>query len=234
MTQNAATMDNSRAISAPVREVLTKAFTWMLVAMILATIGALAYSRFDFLQNVAMSQPVLTIVLLIAWLIFSIGLGPLVKRVPASIGAVLLMIYALVTGVFLAPVLAQYTTASLALALGATVILFASMTVLALVTKMDLRKPRFFIWAGSFAFIIFGVINALFIRSEALEWLISLGLIVLFSVSVASSVQTVVAMVEETATAEHRNRLSIVGAAILFTSFLNILLAILRAFGQKR
>lgn len=234
MAQNVVAMNDTKEISAPVRSVLTKAFTWMLVAMILATIGAVAYSRFEFLRNAAMSEPVLTIVLLIAWLVFSLGLKPLVKAVPAFLGAVLFVIYALVTGVFLAPVLQQYTTASLAIALGATAILFASMTVLALFTKMDLRQPRFFIWAGSFALIIFGVINALFIRSEALEWLISIGLMVLFSVSVASSVQTVVAMVEETTTPELRNRLVIVGAAIFFTSFLNILLAFLRAFGQKR
>ncbi|MFC1466390.1 MAG: Bax inhibitor-1 family protein [Candidatus Brachytrichaceae bacterium NZ_4S206] len=235
MSQNVTALNDSKVISAPVREVLIQAFAWMFGAMILATIGALLSDRLGLVTNLASSgPPVLTIVLFIAWLIFSLGFRPLVQAVPAFIGAILLVIYALGTGVLLAPLLKQYTTASLALAFGATTALFGSMVLLGLFTKMDLRHPRFFIWAGLAALVIFGVINLLFIRSEVLEWLIAFGMIALFSISVASTVQNVAAMVEETTSPERKSRLAIVGAAAFFTSFLNIFLRFLRASGQKR
>jgi len=124
MAQGVLNMDSKQGISTPVREVLSKAFVWMLGGMILAALGSLAASRFDFLKNWAMSNPVPTLVLLVVWFVFSIGFRPLVKAVPAPVGAVLFVIYTLETGIFLTTVINQYTTASLVIAFVATVVLF--------------------------------------------------------------------------------------------------------------
>lgn len=233
MAQNIMTMDNTKEISAPVREVLTKAFVWMLGGMILAAIGALAVGRLEFLKNWALSNPVLSLVLIIVWFVFSIGFRPLVKLVPAPVGAVLFVIYTLATGIFLTTVINQYTPASLVIAFAATMVLFGSMTLFALLTKIDLRSIRFYIWAGVSAAILFGVINVLFIRSQMLDWLISLGLLILFTISTASSVQTIAEMAEEN-DPKLKGRLVVLSAATLFTNFIMIFLRILRLFGQRK
>ncbi len=234
MAQNIMTLDgNKEEISAPVREVLSKAFVWMLGGMILAAIGALAVGRFEFLRNWAISNPVISLILLGVWFVFSIGFRPLVKAVPAPVGAVLFVIYTLATGIFLTVVINQYTTASLVIAFVATVVLFGSMTLFALVTKMDLLKTRFYVWAAGFAIVVFAVINAVFFRSELLDWLISLGLLILFTVSTGSSIQTIAQMAEEN-DPKLRDRLVILSAATLFTNFIMIFLRILRLFGQRK
>jgi len=201
--------------------------------MILAALGALAASRFDFLKNWAMSNPVPTLVLLVVWFVFSIGFRPLVKAVPAPVGAVLFVIYILATGIFLTTVINQYTTASLVIAFVATVVLFGSMTLFALVTKMDLRNIRFYLWAAGFAIVVFAIINVVFLRSQVLDWLISVGLLILFTVSTASSIQTIAQMAEEN-DPKLKDRLVILSAATLFTNFIMIFLRILRLFGQQR
>ncbi len=233
MAQNILTVDNNKAISTPVREVLSRAFMWMFGGMILAAIGAFAVSRFEFLRNWAISNPVISLVLLVAWFVFSIGFRPLVKAVPASVGAVLFVIYTLATGIFLTTVINQYTTASLVIAFVATVVLFGSMTLFALVTKMDLRGIRFYLWAAGFAIVVFAVINAVFLRSELLDWLVSLGLLILFTISTGSSIQTIAQMAEEN-DPKLQDRLVILSAATLFTNFIMIFLRILRLFGQQR
>ncbi len=233
MAQNILKLDDTKTISAPAREVLTKAFMWMLGGMILAAIGALAVGRLDFLKDWALSHATLTLALLVVWFVFSIGFRPLVKLMPAPVGAVLFVIYTLATGMFLTAAVNQYTTTSLVIAFLATVVLFGSMTMLAMFTKMDLGKARFYLWAAGFAVIVFSIINVVFLRSEMLDWLISLGLLILFTVSTGSSVQTIVQMAEEN-DPRLRGRLVILGAATLFTNFIMIFLRILRLFGQRK
>jgi len=107
------------------------------------------------------------------------------------------------------------------------------MTLFALVTKMDLRNIRFYLWAAGFAIVVFAIINVVFLRSQVLDWLISVGLLILFTVSTASSIQTIAQMAEEN-DPKLKDRLVILSAATLFTNFIMIFLRILRLFGQQR
>jgi len=233
MTQGILKMNEQNAVSSPVREVLTKAFLWMFGGMILAAIAAWAIGGLESLKNWVASYPIQSIVMLVVWLGLSIGFKPLVRLVPAPIGAILFVINSLFTGLSLTIVIEQYTTASLVTAFVATVALFGSMTLFALTTKMDLSHTRFFVWAGVVGAVVFSVINALFLRSQMLDWLISLGLLILFTISTASSIQTIRTMAEEN-DPKLRNRLVIISAATLFTNFVIMFLRILRMFGQRK
>ncbi len=197
MAQNILTVDNNKAISTPVREVLSRAFMWMFGGMILAAIGAFAVSRFEFLRNWAISNPVISLVLLVAWFVFSIGFRPLVKAVPASVGAVLFVIYTLATGIFLTTVINQYTTASLVIAAFVATVVPWEHDALCPGQRRCICGIRFYLWAAGFADRRLRRHQRSVLREELLDWLVSLGLLILFTISTGSSIQTIAQMAEE-------------------------------------
>lgn len=70
----------------------SKALTQCLRRMALATIGAASIDRFDFLKDLAIDNPLISLGLLVVWFVFSIGFQPLAKLTPAPLGAMLFIV----------------------------------------------------------------------------------------------------------------------------------------------
>lgn len=215
------------------RQVITRSFVWMLAGMALAAVSAWWVQTSALIEQWKVSFSAVSIIFLLVWLVLSLGFKPIIKAVPAAVGAVLFVIYALLTGVSLGLIVQQYTQASVVLAFMATVLLFGAMVLLALFTKINFRKLNFYLFAGVIAIVLISLVNWLWFQSFALDWWLALAGIVLFSFTTGSAVQQIEAEAREAAP-DKRDRVAIVGAAILFTNFVVLFTRILRATGKAK
>ena len=151
---------------------------------------------------------------------------------PSILQVLLFVLYTAWTGMSLSLTLAQYSQASVMQALVATTVLFATMAIFALTTRINLLKYTFYIFAAVIALLVISLLNWFVFRSATFDWWLSLIGVGLFSFSTANGVQQIVHM-DRVNDPALRLRLSIVGAMILFTNFVNIFIRILRLMGRR-
>jgi len=205
----------------------------MFGGMALTTISAFWFTNINGLEQWIVGHQALSLVLVGIWLILSIGFKPLISFIPAPISAILFIVYSIFTGASLAFVVSQYSPASVFFAFLASSILFGVMVLFAFMTKIDLSKTRFLSIAGFVAIFIFTAINYLFFKSPTIDWVISIGAILLFAFSTAEAIQRIKEMAEGN-DEKIKNRLVIIGAATLYTSFVSLFLRILRLMGKSK
>lgn len=224
---------SSDAASERVRPVLMLSLLWMVGGMGVAAFTARWATESGVMARWMLGNPWFWVVNLVIWLAISFFFVTLVRRVPAPVGMLLFALYAAWTGMSLSLTLAQYTPASVMQALVATTVLFATMAVFALTTRINLLKYTFYIFAAVIALLIISLLNWFIFRSATFDWWLSLIGVALFSFSTANGVQQIVHM-DRVSDPALRMRLSIVGAMILFTNFINMFIRILRLMGQRR
>ncbi|MGL4650596.1 MAG: Bax inhibitor-1/YccA family protein, partial [Caldilineaceae bacterium] len=170
---------------------------------------------------------------MVIWIAISLFFATLVRRVSTPVGLLLVALYAGWTGLSLSLTVQQYTTASVVQAFVAAVLLFGAMVLFALFTKMDLTKYSVYIFASIVALLLFSLLNWFFFRSAVFDWWLTIIGVALFAFSTANGVQQIVRM-DQMGDPALRTRLSVIGAMILYTNFVNIFIRLLRLMGRSR
>lgn len=218
-----------------IRPLMRQVYTWMLLAMIVTAGVAVAVVNVPALFALATSTPIV-IGAFIAQIGIVIVLSWAFNRLSAQTATILFFVYAGLTGFTLSLILLAYAGASVIAALASTTALFGVMTIVGMTTKMDLTKWGTYLFIGLIGLIVASVIN-IFLASSALEFLISLIGVVIFTALTAYDTQQIMrmaadpqinAMGEATLT-----KLSIMGALRLYLDFINLFLYLLRLFGSR-
>lgn len=231
--QQASPLTAGAAPASAVNRVLTRSFLWMFVALVVSAVTAWLAGQSAFLQDLDNGGGLVTLILLVVWLVLSIGFKPIVKRVPAPVIIVLLALYSVLTGITLSATLAVFTTASIVLALIATGVLFGAMTLFALIVPFDHRKTAWVIVPAFIAMVLVSLLNFFWLHSATLEWILALAGILLFAFTTFAAVKQIAAEAS-TAPESELNRVALVGAALLFTNFIGLFMRILQATGKKK
>lgn len=147
------------------------------------------------------------------------------------VAAGIFLVYSALMGAFISWIPFVYNIGSIASALGGTVGIFGVMAVLGFVTKKDLSGMGQFLVMALLGAVIGSVINAIFLQSSMMGFLIA----------------AVVALVSAGLTAYHNQalkqmfmkdgaggNLAILGALLLYVNFINLFLSLLRMFGSSR
>jgi FtsH-binding integral membrane protein len=171
--------------------------------------------------------------LLIAELILVIALSAAIRKISYGTALAMFIGYAFLNGVTLSFIFLVYEIGTIAIAFGVTAATFGVMAVYGNVTKSDLT--RFGSLAGMFltGAVITMLVN-FFLKSPAVDYVLSVALLVLFVGLVAYDTQKLKGYFLATQNdLETQRKTGVIGALSLYLDFINIFLRLLRIFGKR-
>lgn len=136
-------------------------------------------------------------------------------------------------GAALTPVLMAYTGESVAKIFLISAAMFGAMSLYGYTTKKDLTSLGSFMIMGVWGIIIAAVVN-IFLRSPGLSYAISFIAVIAFTVLTAYDTQKIRQMYYSEDISEVATKKAVAGALNLYMDFINIFIALLNLFGQRR
>lgn len=166
--------------------------------------------------------------LIIAQFILVMAISPLVGKLSKPVAGGLFMLYSALTGATLSVIFLRYQIGSIATTFFVTAGSFAGLSAFGLLTRKSLTSWGSFLFMGLFGIVLASVVN-IFIGSAAIQWVMSVASVVVFTGLIAYDTQRL----KDLAPVAGRNG-AIHGALMLYLDFINLFLALLRLFGSRR
>ena len=142
-------------------------------------------------------------------------------------------LYSALMGVSLAPIFLVYTGASMTRVFLITAAMFGGMGIYGMTTKRDLTSMGAFLRMGLWGIIIASIIN-IFMQSSALYYVLSWVSVVVFTGLTAYDTQKIREIYMSGDSEDTMTRKIVVGALELYLDFINLFLALLRLFGDRK
>lgn len=213
---------------------MSRVYTWMCFGLVLTagvsffTVTTPAVLEFVF------KTPGVFMGLLIAELVMVLGYSFLANRVSSQVASLLFITYAAMNGLTLSVIFLAYTATSIASTFFISAGMFGAMAMYGAITKRDLTQVGSFAFMGLIGVIIASVVN-MFMRSDAMGWVISFCGVIVFTLLTAYDTQRVKAMGMRFTTDSEASRKASIGMALtLYLDFINLFLNLLRIFGRRR
>lgn len=149
-----------------------------------------------------------------------------------STATVLLLscVFSALMGVWIAPIFIVYKLGTIVYTFFITAGTFGAMSVYGYFTKSDLSKMGTYLTMALFGLMIAIVVN-LFLKSSAMDWIISIVGVLLFVGLTAWDTQNVKRMAAANLDPQLTDKLATMGAMNLYLDFINLFLFLLRIFG---
>ena len=219
---------------ASLSDFLSKVFLWMAGGLIVSTLGSFWL----------LSQPaLLTAVVKNQWIFFGLiiaelGLVLWLSAAIMSMGSlqakVLFMAYSFLNGVTLSPIFLIYTGGSIMTTFAVTAGTFFFFALYGLTTKKDLTGIGGLAMMALFGVILASLVNV-FLKSSALDWVVTFIAIAVFMGLIAWDAQKLKAMhAMGGADPEMDKKMVVIGALALYLDFINLFIQLLRIFGKRR
>ena len=213
------------------RAYMLKVYNYMCIGLGLTGAVAFATSTSPTMMQAIYGTPLQWVVMLAPiGLVFF--LAAKVHSMRASTAQTLFWVYAGSMGLSLAYVFAVYTGESVARVFFITAGAFAGLSLYGYTTKRSLSAMGSFMVIGLFGLIIAMVVN-IFLGSTQLEFVISVGGVLIFAGLTAWDTQRIKSMYLAGDSREVAAKKSIFGALTLYLDFINMFLFILRLFGNR-
>lgn len=142
--------------------------------------------------------------------------------------------YSALMGVSLAPIFLVYTGASITRVFLITSATFGALSLYGYTTKKDISGWGSFLYMGVIGLIIASIVN-MFLQSSGFSYVLSYATVFIFAGLVAYDTKTLKSLYYANRFGEDvETRGAIVGALSLYIDFINMFLALLRLFGDRR
>ena len=172
--------------------------------------------------------------LLIVELLLAIVFTARFNKLSFNAASILFGLYALLTGVSLAPVFLIYTQESIASTFFVTAGTFGTMSLFGYFTKRDLSPWGRYLFMGLLGIIIASVVN-FFMQSTRLEWIITYVGVLVFVLLTAYDTQKIKNMLAERGEVNESSlKLALLGSFMLYLDFINLFLKLLRILGKRK
>ncbi|RFB78485.1 Bax inhibitor-1/YccA family protein [Methylovirgula sp. 4M-Z18] len=171
------------------------------------------------------------VMLLPLGIVFYMSMG--MNRMSAQAAKIAFFVFAAAMGASLSSILLVYTAVSITNALLSTTAAFAGLSIYGYTTRRDLSAMGSFMVMGLFGLVIASLIN-IFMQSSGLQLALSYLAVVIFAGLTAWDTQKIKAMYYEGDGYEVVTKKSIFGALALYLDFINLFVALLRIFGDRR
>lgn len=217
--------------SASVSSFMSTVFTWMVAG--LAVTAAAAYCAAASELYLTVMQGMGRWVLLLAPFAFLMVMNFGLQRLSVTSLALIFLAFAGTMGLSLGGIFYVYSMGSLAQVFVITAGTFAIMAIAGYTTKVDLTRMGSLLFMGLIGIILASVVNW-FMKSGPLDFLISIGGVLVFTGLVAYDTQRlkrIAAGVEYGSVAPMK--LALLGATSLYLDFLNLFLFLLRLLGRR-
>jgi len=217
-----------------VRDVISDAlwmtYRWMTLGLTTTGVVALLVAHSPAALSLLLENRILFYALLLGQLGVVFALSALASKVSTTVAALLFFGYAALTGVTFSTLFLVYTSSSIAATFFVTAGAFAGLSVVGLVTTHDLSAMGRFALFALIGLILASVVN-IFLRSSGLDWLLTIGGVLIFAGLTAYDTQRLKELFRR---GEATANLPLVGALTLYLDFINMFLFLLRIFGSRR
>ncbi len=164
-------------------------------------------------------------------LIFGLSFG--IERLPPAIAQFLFWVYAALIGVSVGSVFMIYTHTSVVRVFFITAASFGALSLWGYTTQRDLTGMGSFLVMGLFGIIIAGLVN-MFLASSALQWVISVVGVLVFSGLTAWDTQRLKnEYIYGAMDGDTGERTAIMGALSLYLNFINLFTLLLQLLGER-
>ncbi len=173
-------------------------------------------------------------VVMFAPLALTLLMGTLLEKLSTLWLSVFFAAFAVIMGMSMSTIFLIYTAGSIATVFAITAVTFGLFAVLGYTTKADLTKLGMICGIGFGALILVSLANFFFFESEKVSyWMSGIGVLLVIGL-IAYKVQHLknIAAGTEYGTAEFSKR-ALIGAFMLYMSFINLFLMLLRLFGNR-
>ena len=173
--------------------------------------------------------------LVIAELAMVFSISFFINKISSSLAKILFFTYSLVNGVTLTVIGLIYAPQVIFYAFMITLTIFVVTAIYGYTTQEDLSSYRRFFMIALISLIALSIFNA-FMRVGMLEWVITIGGVVIFTGLIAYDVKRIKAISYQLADGDNEamEKMGIIGALNLYLDFINLFIYILRIFGRRK
>ena len=173
--------------------------------------------------------------LVIAELAMVFSISFFINKISSSLAKILFFAYSLVNGVTLTVIGFIYAPQIIFYAFMITLTIFVVTAIYGYTTQEDLSSYRRFFMIALISLIILSIINA-FMGVGMLEWVITIGGVVIFTGLIAYDVNRIKFISYQLADGDNEamEKMGIIGALNLYLDFINLFIYRLRIFGRKK
>lgn len=233
------TVDNSQPITRNIaKSFMANVFSYMFLGLALTGVTAWYFADNDLIfeyfinpETGAVSPLMYVVMFAPLGLVFLMSLG--YNKLSSMAMLVIFIAFAILNGMSFSTIFLAYDLGAIYKAFGSASVVFALMAIVGYTTTTDLTKMGNILRIGLIAIIIAMVIN-MFMQSGAMDYLISIIGVVIFTGLTAYDVQKLkrIGSGVETGTASAQ-KLATYGALSLYLDFINLFLFLLRLFGSR-
>jgi len=225
---------SARSVSMDVglRTYMISVYNYM--AMGLGFTGLVAYlvSGQPVLMQAIFSGPQAYVVMF-APLILVMVIGAKLQKYSFAKVQTLFWVFAGLMGLSLSSIFMVYELGSIAKTFFITASMFGTMSIYGYTTQRDLTSMGSFLHMGVIGLIIASVVN-MFMQSGPMQYAISMISVLVFTGLTAYDTQTIKSFYNPSESKENLGKIAIYGAIQLYIDFINIFLALLQLFGNRR
>ena len=173
--------------------------------------------------------------LVIAELAMVFSISFFINKMSSSLARSLFFAYSLVNGITLTVIGLIYAPQVIFYAFMITLTIFIVTAIYGYTTQEDLSSYRRFFMIALISLIALSIFNA-FMRVGMLEWVITIGGVVIFTGLIAYDVNRIKAISYQLADGDNEamEKMGIIGALNLYLDFINLFIYILRIFGRRK
>ncbi len=212
------------------RRFMASVYRWMTLGLGVTALVAFGVATSESAIRLIFGSRFVFFGLIIAELALVVAISAAVQRLSAAAAGGLFLLYSALNGATMSVVLLAYTGSSVAMAFVTTAATFGAMSVFATVTRRDLSSWSSFLFMGLIGIVIASVVN-IFLRSDAMSFVISCAAVVVFTGLAAYDTQKLRALARAGGGSA---AMPVNGALALYLDFVNLFLALLRLFGSRR
>jgi FtsH-binding integral membrane protein len=211
------------------RAFMSRVYGWMFAGLSVTGLVALFTAASPQMMSMVIN---LRWVLLIAQLGLVFALSGMATRLSGAVAGTLFVVYSALTGLTFSVIFYVYTQGSIASAFLLTAGTFGAMSAFATFTKKNLSGWSTFLFMGLIGVVIASVVQ-IFVQSSMLSFVTACASVIVFAGLTAYDTQKLREMHAATGYSSAAT-VSIVGALTLYLDFINLFLALLRLFGDRR
>jgi FtsH-binding integral membrane protein len=223
------------------KSLLASVFTWLFVGMILTTVSSLAFAYIPSLYNMMITvtpegfvkRSMLGHIIAFSPLIMLLLLGAGYRKLSFNLLAAFFVGFSLIFGISISFIFQAYQMGSIVTVFFSTTALFGVMAAVGYFTNTDLTKLGNILLIGLVGICIASVINY-FVGSDFTAYVISILAVVIFTGLTAYDMQKIKNMIQQNDGTESFKKMAIMGALNLYLDFINLFMALLRIFGDRK
>lgn len=223
-----------KSVSTMSQSFMANVFIWMSAGLIMTAAISFLFANNASLLSLLINErgwSIFGYVVLFAPIGFVLLMNFAFEKLSYGLLVLLFMTYSALMGMSLSVIFLVYTAGSIYSIFFVTAGMFAVTAIYGYTTKTDLTRIGNLLMMALFGIIIASVIN-MFLHSDTLSYVMSIVSVVVFTGLTAYNVQSMKDIYNDGS--ERAGKLAIIGAMSLYINFINLFLALLRLFGNRR